>query len=144
MRVSDEQVSEAQSALQQHGSITAAAAALGIARSTLSQRLKGGRGGKAVPGVAKVEKVESVGFSLDDFRRQYDKSVIVPEKVMAALSKLGPDRFLPEQDFVKLAGVNYTDLGRFRPQFEKHVVTVQEKRLWAGSVELANAMRTRL
>lgn len=90
---------------------------------------------------AKPEKV--VGFTREDFRARYDKSFIIPKKIQEALKKLGPNRYLTEMEFVKVAGISMTDLGAYRPLFEDDFVVVVErtKRLWCGSKALAAEFR---
>lgn len=88
-----------------------------------------------------------VGRTIDEFRAAYDKSFIVPQKVKAALEKLG-DGWLREMDFAKLAGVNPNDLAAFREMFEDHIVALngseRGKRAWAGTKALAKRLREML
>ena len=97
---------------------------------------------KPVPPVQPAGK--PVGRSLDDFKSNYDKSYIVPNKLRAALAKLDGG-WLYEVDFAKLAGVNLADLAAFRSAFEDHVVVLngndRGKRVWAGTKAAAAKMR---
>lgn len=85
-----------------------------------------------------------VGKSLQEFRAEHDKSYIVPLKIREAIKKLGVDGWEYEVQFLRLAGLSVTDLAAYRDEFADHFVVVggrNPKRLWAGSVGLAQKMR---
>jgi hypothetical protein len=84
-----------------------------------------------------------VGKSLADFRKQYDKNFIVPEKIEKALRQLGAGGWETELNFAKLAGVSMTDVGLFREKYQDHVVLVERgsRRIWAGSKSLAKKLK---
>lgn len=126
-------------ALKKHGTQEKAAAALGIARSTLTRRLK--RSG-AIP----TPEPKAAGKSLVDFRNLYDKSTIIPKRIDAALKQLGGSGWEFEVQFAKMAGVSLVDLGHFRDQYAEHVVTLNRdsKRAWAGTKAAAQKMREML
>ena len=92
------------------------------------------------PALPAPKKVRPKG--LEEFKRTYSKAVIVPGKVRAALEKLGPDGWLPEQDFARIAGISSFDLGLIRSEFEDNWFQHprDSKRFWAGSKELKQAM----
>ena len=72
--------------------------------------------------------------SLAEFRKQHDKSFIVPQKVRAALKALGARGWAYELEFLRLAGLSTTDLAAYRDVFEDHWLVVDRtKRVWAGS-----------
>ena len=133
-------ITTAHEAVAKHGSISAAAKALGIARTTLQGRLKH-RPSALLPKVG-TEKPK-VGKSLADFRAAHDKDYIVPSKIKAALKQIG-NGWEYEADFLRLASVSVADLALYRDQFGDHWVVVDRsgKRVWAGTKALADEMRS--
>lgn len=130
---------EAKAAITRYGSQTKAAAALGCGRKTIRKALaKCGGATDAKPHVA-----PAAGRSLSEFRATYDKSTIVPAKVKAGLSALG-NRWEYEVVFAKMVGVSLMDLGAVREQFAEYVVSMRERRAWAGTKATAEAMRRML
>ena len=120
-----------QEAVKKYGTITAAAKALGIAQSTLSDRLKR----------ASQPKGDATGRSLSEFRATHDKSYIVPKKIRDGLAKLG-EGWEYEMNFAKIAGISLSDLAAFRSLFEEHLVVVDRtRRAWAGTKATAAKMR---
>ena len=120
-----------QEAVKKYGTITAAAKALGIAQSTLSDRLKR----------ASQPKGDATGRSLSEFRATHDKSFIVPKKIRDGLAKLG-EGWEYEMNFAKIAGISLSDLAAFRSLFEEHMVVVDRtRRAWAGTKATAAKMR---
>jgi hypothetical protein len=96
---------------------------------------------------APVSTSKPLGNSVEEFRRTYDKSYIVPLKVREALAKLG-NGWMRELEFAKLAGVSANDLAAHRAEFEDHIVTLngndRGRRAWAGTKALASKLRTML
>jgi hypothetical protein len=135
---------EAKALVEKHGSITAAAAAAGIPRSTLAGRIKG------IPEAAKAAEGKPApakrGKTLAEFRAVWDKSTIIPERVRAGLRQLGANGWEYEVAFAKLAGVSLADLGNFRDEFAEHVVPLERgtRRAWAGSAAMAERMKEAL
>lgn len=87
--------------------------------------------------------VKKSGRTLNDFRAAHDKNFIVPNKIRAALEKLG-DGWEYEMEFMRLAGICTTDLATFRDQFGDHIVSTggkNPKRVWAGTKALATKLR---
>jgi hypothetical protein len=91
---------------------------------------------------AKVKK------DLSAFRAAHDRSVIVPQKINAALADLaakeGPEGWEYEGEFMKRANISQTDIGAFRDQFEKHIVETKgqrAKRVWFANPIHAAAAR---
>lgn len=128
---------EIQAALKKcGGSRTKAARLLKMSYRQLGRRLRASQ-------VAAEQSSSILGLTRQDFKSKYDKNFIVPKKIKDALKKLGPDRYLPEAEFIRLAGISQTDMGFFRPQFEDDYVVVVErtKRLWCGSKKLAAEFR---
>jgi hypothetical protein len=123
---------QSQEAVTKHGSLTKAAKALGIARSTLARRLQN------MPKTS----APKVGKSLADFQASHDKDYIVPNKIKAALQELG-EGWSYETDFLRLAGVSVTDLALYRDSFSPYWLVVDRsgKRVWAGSKAMADKMR---
>lgn len=120
-------------AVQEHGSKTAAAAALKISRYQLARILKN------------ESSSTQHGRSLVEFRNTYDKSTIVPNKIKDALRTIGSG-WEYEVAFAKLAGVSLADLGLFRDAFAAHVVQIgrEGRRAWAGTKNTAEVMRRML
>lgn len=90
------------------------------------------------------------GAGLDEFRKQFDKNVIVPDKIRAALEKLAKRRkdgtaWETELQFLKTAGLSTTDLATFRDAFAEYHVNVgterAPKRVWFGSRLAADKAR---
>lgn len=128
-------IQQAHEAVATHGSIAAAAKALGIARSTLQHRIA-----HAAP--TQTTQKAGVGKSLSDFRSLHDKDYIVPAKIKRALSELG-EGWCYEADFLRLASVSVSDLALYRDSFGAHWLVVDRsgKRVWAGSKAMAEKMR---
>jgi len=134
MEITQAEVEAAHAALLKHGSVTKAAAALGIPRTSFSRRL------------AKTQSAappKRAGRSISEFRELHDRGFIVPRKIKQALAQLGPDGWDYEIDFARLAGVSLIDLGVFRDQFESHwlVIGRSGKRAWAGTAATAKRLR---
>ena len=83
--------------------------------------------------------------SLADFRATHDKSFVIPNKIKAALAKLGDGGWEYATEFAKLAEISVNDLSRFATEFGDFVVVAKsngrEYRIWAGSKALAAKMR---
>jgi hypothetical protein len=128
---------EAEAAIRKHGSQQNAADALGVSRKVLRTAL--------AKRTSATAQQAAVGKSLSDFRRTYDKSFIVPNKIKAALKMLGAG-WEYEVAFAKYAGVSLMDLGNVRDQFSDHIVSIgrESKRAWAGTKATADAMRRML
>ena len=135
-------------AVEQHGSIRAAAAALGIAESTFRDRLNGrtaaprrDRPALAAPTLQGTPVVRSVA----DLRRQYDAAVVIPAKIDAALKQLGSTGAAYETDFARLAGMSLADLTRYRDAYAAHVAELRDRRgtrrVWFGSTAAADEAR---
>lgn len=86
------------------------------------------------------------GKSLHDFRSEFDKSFIVPQRIKAALKEIGASGWEYEKQFAEIAGVSLADMGNFRDEFADYIVDIRRvsKRAWAGSVGTAKAMREML
>jgi len=88
---------------------------------------------------------------LIEFRKQYDKNVIIPERIKAGLAKLAKVRadgtgWKTDQVFIKdFAGVSNTDFGMFREQFLSYAVNVGTERqprwVWFGTEKAAAEAR---
>lgn len=119
-----------------------------IGRELLSQvaKVSYGVARRWLLGIAKAKPVAEIRKkNLSDFRQQYDKSYIVPNRVKTALRELGPS-WEYESQFVKLVGVTLADLGNVGEQFIEHVVVLGRdgRRAWAGTVATAEAMKKML
>jgi hypothetical protein len=83
---------------------------------------------------------------LDDFRKAYDKSLIVPSKIKAGLADLG-NAWESEAEFIRRCGVSQSEFGRYREPFlADHAVEVRGRgsrdvRVWAGTKAFATKLR---
>lgn len=100
-----------------------------------------------------MKKLDTSGQGLDEFAAQYDKNVIVPNKIKAGLEKLANRRkdgtaWETEVNFLKTAALSTTDLSLFRDQFTAYHVNVgtdrQPKRVWFGSKVAADKARSKV
>ena len=138
---------EARAAKTKYGSIRAAAKELGMARTTLNDIYNGVTKqartdkpkGMTTPTASNIGKSIKVR-SLAEFKQTYDKDTIVPGKIRAGLKTLGATGWEYEQAFAKIAGLSMTDLGNYRDGFAELVVTIRERRAWAGSKAMADKM----
>jgi hypothetical protein len=123
---------EALKALEKYGSQEKAAKALGMARTTFQQALKG----------AALPPKPGSGKSLDEFRAKHDKSYIIPQRIESALSALG-EGWEYEAQFAKIAGVSLVDLSVCRDNYSDHIVVLNRdgRRAWAGTPGVAKKMR---
>jgi len=67
--------------------------------------------------------------TLADFRSKFDRSVVIPDKIraaLAALAKEGPEAWEYEGEFIKRAMISQSDMGLYRSGFEEHVVVVKD------------------
>ncbi len=91
--------------------------------------------------------------NLADFKSLFDRDVVMPEKIkaaLAALAKEGPEAWEPEGDFIRRAQLSQTDMAKYREQFEGHFVEVKiigrstsgaSRRVWFGSAATAAKAR---
>lgn len=88
--------------------------------------------------------------TLADFKAAHDPNVIVPSKIRVALATIekdGPENWVYELDFVKLAGISTTQLAAFRDQFAAHIVEApatqgkSTKRVYFGNAKVAAKLR---
>ena len=139
-----EKQAEAVEALERLGSVKAVARELDLTPKSVRDRLKGA----GVQGEHQPRPVKSGGSSvksLTDFRQTYDKDTIIPRKIEAGIAEIGTG-WVYESEFVRIAGVTYSDLGMYREAYADHVVYIkrESKRAWAGTPELAQQMREML
>ena len=82
------------------------------------------------------------GHSLAEFRQTYDKDLIVPTKIKAALKSLGSG-WEYEMEFTKRSGVGISDLGNYRMLFEGNWYQIRKdgKRVWSGSKATIESIR---
>jgi hypothetical protein len=88
------------------------------------------------------------GKDLASFRQNFDKNVIMPAKIKAALAELG-ETWESEGEFVRRCGMSSTDFARYRDQFKDFYVDVRPPgknatRAWAGTVAFTNKLRESL
>jgi hypothetical protein len=92
---------------------------------------------------------KSSGKTLAEFRAKFDRSVVVPAKIRAALEQLrkdGPEAWEYEADFVKRAAISQSEVAGYREQFEEHVVLVREtgrneRKVWFADPKVAAKVR---
>jgi hypothetical protein len=73
-------------------------------------------------------KPKSKSKTIADFRAIHDKSVVIPNRITAALAKMaeeGPEQWEYEIEFGRRAGIGGQDLARFRETFTEHLATVR-------------------
>lgn len=85
------------------------------------------------------------GKDIETFRRLHDKNYKIPKQIKESLAELG-DAWEYEMEFIKRCGVSTTDFAMFRDQFADHWVEARTegrnaKRVWCGTVKLANKLR---
>lgn len=137
---------EAMALVKKHGNKSAAARAVGIPKTTFYEIISGvnkhHHQTHKASSVAPTGPTKRAGRSLAEFRQTFDKDLIVPSRIKAALAALGSDGWDYEVGFAKLAGLNLSDLGNYREKFIDYVVPIRERRAWAGSKSLAEKMRS--
>lgn len=127
---------------------------LGISRSALQSRLrrakvKGFISGDDAPiakPVTTTNGAKKKGRSFDEFLAEYDKDVIVPRKIRAALAELPDDGWEFESQFIRDAGISQNDIANYREKFAAHIVFFKRdgKRAWVKDTQVAAAMRAKL
>ena len=139
-----DKTTEALAALKQYGNRKDAAVALGVSKSAFRKRIM--RGG-AIVTEQQTPKPKQTGpvKTLADFRSTYDKDTIIPGKIREAITALDGG-WVYESEFVRLAGVSFTDLSVYKDMFAEHIVFIKRdsKRVWAATPELAEQMRRML
>lgn len=88
----------------------------------------------------------------DDFKKSYDKSYIIPEKIRAGLAKLkAKNGWCEQKDFMILCDIRSpNDLAAYAEPFARdHVVLVphtdrHQKKVWCGTKAMADKLRARL
>lgn len=99
---------------------------------------------------AKVSKsaAKPAKKTLDAFRNVHDRNVTIPAKIKAGLADLegkeGAEAWEYEHEFTKRAGIGQADIGKFREQFDEHVVRTNgknPKNVWFVSPKTAEAAR---
>lgn len=101
--------------------------------------------------MAKAKPVSSTN-NVASFRAAHNRGVVIPNKIRAALTKMaedhGPEHWVYESDFIKLAGVSPTDLNGHRDVFSAHIVEAKPigmgnaraaRRAWFATVKAAKA-----
>jgi hypothetical protein len=119
-------------AIKKHGSQVKAAAALGMSRSTMRRIL------------ATEKSCSDAGSkkrkTLMDFRREYDRDLIIPSKIREGLKEIGWEY---ESDFARICGVSLGDLAAYREDFAAHWLTIKRdgRRVWASTKTLCDQLR---
>lgn len=97
-------------------------------------------------------KTKAKARTLADFRAAHDQSVIIPNKIRAALAQLqaegGDENWEYESDFLRRAGVANSIIGQYRDQFAAHIASVRIssngsgfKRIWIATTKAAAKFR---
>jgi hypothetical protein len=87
--------------------------------------------------------------TLADFKAQHDPSVVIPNKIRAALAQLvkrGKENWVYEPELLQLAGITQPQLTTYRDGFEAHIVMTSTggrspKRVWFGDAKVARRFR---
>jgi hypothetical protein len=95
--------------------------------------------------------MSSAKRDLGSFRAAHDKSVIVPNKIKAALAALekrdGVEAWCYDAELLKLADLSVNDIAPYREKFENHIVITpaargrQGKRVWFANTKTAAKAR---
>ncbi len=85
------------------------------------------------------------GRGVEEFRKSFDKSLIIPAKFREALEALG-NSWETEGEFVKRLGCSQAEFGQYKEPFaEAHSIEVlvkgARKRVWAGTKAYAAKLR---
>lgn len=88
------------------------------------------------------------------FRAHHDPDVVVPNKIREALANMekdhGPEHYEYESDFIKLAGVNTTQMAAHRDAFTAFIVEAKPigmgnartaRRAWFATAKAAKSAR---
>lgn len=88
---------------------------------------------------------------LSAFRAAHDRSVIVPNKIRAALAELekteGSEGWEYEAEFIRRAKLSQSDIGAYRDGFLAYVVETpgnKGKRVWFATAKAAKTARETL
>lgn len=91
------------------------------------------------------------GKTLADLRAVHDKSVVIPNRIRAAITKMaldGPENWLYEVDFMKLANVGVIDMRDFREAFKDFWAEMPAtngkstaRRVWFATKKAADAWK---
>lgn len=89
---------------------------------------------------------------IEEFRKQFDPNVIIPNKIRAGFESLaksdGPDGWEEEVHFLRRAGVNAQMIAPHRETFKAHVVEAKKNsrpvNVWFVDVKKAAEMRKAL
>jgi hypothetical protein len=69
--------------------------------------------------------------TLADFKATHDPDIRIPAKIQEGLKSLlaeGRESAEYELEFCKRAGINTSQIGKYRDQFAKHIITVRLER----------------
>jgi hypothetical protein len=93
-----------------------------------------------------AKKAEGKDFTA--FRKLYDKSLIIPERIKVALASLG-EGWESEADFVKRCNLSTSDFARYRDFFADYFIEVRAMgkgptRVWAGTTAYTEKLRETL
>ncbi len=126
-----------QELIEKYGSITEAAKALSVPRSTLSDQVD-----KEDKGKKQAQGHGVKGRTIKEFRQLYDKDTIIPQKIKAGLESLGSG-WLYEAEFMRHCGVRVVDFKAYQEQFAEYMVAVENDRrvVWTGSKTVAEELR---
>lgn len=135
---------EATEAVTKYGSIRAASIALRMPRTTFSDILKGRTTNPRARTRVTMDPGTSFGQTASEFRQLYDKDTIIPQRIRDTLKLLGPRKWVDEPVFARQAKVSLADLGNYRTAFVEYVVNINSRRIWAGSPDFAQELRSML
>lgn len=95
----------------------------------------------------KAKKKMSSALSMDDLDQQYNPDVIIPNRIRAALARLG-DHAMTSMNFQREANVTTAQLVQYSHEFESFQVIVRDngkaKTLWCGTEAFAKKVKERL
>jgi hypothetical protein len=95
---------------------------------------------------------KSKARTIAEFKAAHDQTVIIPNKIRAAIEKLaeiGPEHYEYEADFLRAASVSNNVIGQYRDKFADYWVEIPNpngggkgtKRVWFGDKKVAARVR---
>jgi hypothetical protein len=134
-KISKEKASEL---MKRYGTQRLAAKYGGVSRASLRRALYRGSDRKKP-----TDTISRKTKTLAAFRSEHDIDFIVPDKIKKGIKDLGPGGWEYEVDFSRWSGIKLSDLAAYRDQFSDYWVQLRKdgRRAWAGSKQLAAAMR---
>jgi len=113
----------------------------GVNQRTIYKWVKDLEKGTVAP-IRRIRKPDK-GGTIDDFRRQYDDSVVVPNQIKAGIKKLvknGEPTYKTDQEFREICGVAPGKWRRYAEDF-RHLQIKKDGLHWWGHPDIIEEMR---